>query len=106
LGFTRFLLTSFLQICVGLLPPCARLWFKPYIDVIIELFFFSTFPSNWVLFQVIVLLVGTNNHGDSADEIADGIRAIITLMRDKQPQAYLVCCWYRYNVVRNSVRLM
>jgi hypothetical protein len=36
--------------------------------------------------------VGTNNHGDSADEIADGIRAIITIMRDKQPQAYLVCC--------------
>ena len=41
-------------------------------------------------FKVIVLLVGTNNHGDTAEEIADGIRAIITLIRDKQPQAYLV----------------
>lgn len=42
--------------------------------------------------KVIVLLVGTNNHGDTAEEIADGIRAIITLIRDKQPQAYLVVC--------------
>ena len=40
--------------------------------------------------KVIVLLVGTNNHGDLADQIADGIRAIITHIRDKQPQAYLV----------------
>jgi hypothetical protein len=34
--------------------------------------------------------VGTNNHGDSAEEIADGIRAIINLIKDKQPQAFLV----------------
>ncbi len=37
-----------------------------------------------------MLLVGTNNHGDSPDDIAEGIRAICSLIRDKQPQAYLV----------------
>ena len=40
--------------------------------------------------KVIVLLVGTNNHGDSAEDIAEGIKAICSLIRDKQPQAYLV----------------
>ena len=35
-------------------------------------------------------MVGTNNHGDSAADIAEGIKAICTLIRDKQPQAYLV----------------
>jgi hypothetical protein len=39
---------------------------------------------------VIVLLVGTNNHGDTPDDIAEGIKGICTLIRDKQPQAYLV----------------
>lgn len=42
------------------------------------------------LFKAIVLLIGTNNHGDSAEEIAEGIKTICTLIRDKQPQAYLV----------------
>lgn len=42
--------------------------------------------------KVIVLLIGTNNHGDTAAEIAEGIEAIISLIRDKQPQAYLVVC--------------
>ena len=37
-----------------------------------------------------VLLVGTNNHGDSAADIAEGIKTICSLIRDKQPQAYLV----------------
>lgn len=40
--------------------------------------------------KAIVLLVGTNNHGDSAKDIAEGIKAICNLIRDKQPQAYLV----------------
>ena len=40
--------------------------------------------------KVIVLMVGTNNHGDSAADIADGVKAICNLIRDKQPQAYLV----------------
>eukprot|EP00096_Caligus_rogercresseyi_P005576 TRINITY_DN2143_c0_g1_i4.p1 TRINITY_DN2143_c0_g1~~TRINITY_DN2143_c0_g1_i4.p1 ORF type:complete len:228 (-),score=74.04 TRINITY_DN2143_c0_g1_i4:340-1023(-) len=40
--------------------------------------------------KVIVLMIGTNNHGDSSEEIADGIKTICALIRDKQPQAYLV----------------
>ena len=40
--------------------------------------------------QVIVLHIGTNNHGDTGDDIAEGIRTICSLIRDKQPQAYLV----------------
>nr|ADD38229.1 Platelet-activating factor acetylhydrolase IB subunit gamma [Lepeophtheirus salmonis] len=40
--------------------------------------------------KVIVLMIGTNNHGDSAEQIADGIKTICALIRDKQPQAYLV----------------
>ena len=35
-------------------------------------------------------MCGTNNHGDSAADIAEGIKAICSLIRDKQPQAYLV----------------
>lgn len=40
--------------------------------------------------KVVVLHIGTNNHGDSAEEVAEGIKAICNLIRDKQPQAYLV----------------
>jgi len=40
--------------------------------------------------KVIVLQVGTHNHDDSADEVAEGIKAICNLVRDKQPQAFLV----------------
>jgi len=43
-------------------------------------------------FQVIVLLIGTNNHGSTAKEIGDGIMTIVQLIREKQPQAYLVVC--------------
>ena len=43
-----------------------------------------------LLFQVIVLLIGTNNHGNSPEEISEGIKAICNLIRDKQPQAFLV----------------
>jgi len=40
--------------------------------------------------KVIVLLIGTNNHGNSPEEISEGIKAICNLIRDKQPQAFLV----------------
>lgn len=40
--------------------------------------------------KVIVLHIGTNNHGDTGDDIAEGIRTICGLIRDKQPQAYLI----------------
>ena len=35
-------------------------------------------------------MIGTNNHGDSAADIAEGIAAICDLIKEKQPQAYLV----------------
>ncbi len=35
-------------------------------------------------------MVGTNNHGDSAPDIVEGIKAICDLIKDRQPQAYLV----------------
>ena len=41
-------------------------------------------------FQIVVLHIGTNNHGDTAEDVAEGIKAICSLIRDKQPQAYLV----------------
>ena len=40
--------------------------------------------------KAIVLLVGTNNHGHTPDQIADGILTIVLLMREKQPQANIV----------------
>jgi len=40
--------------------------------------------------KVIVLSVGQSNVGDSAEEIAEGIKEICALIRSKQPQAFLV----------------
>ena len=49
------------------------------------------------ILQVVVVMVGTNNHGDSAADIAEGVKTICSLIRDKQPQAYLVV------LVRNRI---
>nr|CAG4646316.1 EOG090X07K0 [Macrothrix elegans] len=40
--------------------------------------------------KVVVLLVGTNNHGHTPDMIAEGVAAIVHLIRDKQPQAHVI----------------
>ena len=40
--------------------------------------------------KIIVLSVGQENYGDSAETIAEGIRAICAFIRSKQPQAFLV----------------
>ena len=40
--------------------------------------------------QVVVVLVGTNNHGHTPDMIASGVVAIVQLIREKQPQAHVV----------------
>ncbi|XP_041082954.1 platelet-activating factor acetylhydrolase IB subunit alpha1-like [Polyodon spathula] len=37
--------------------------------------------------KIIVLWVGTNNHGDSAEQVAEGIGAIVRLIHSKQPTA-------------------
>jgi hypothetical protein len=44
----------------------------------------------FIFFKVVVLLVGTNNHGHTPDMIADGIMAVVHLIRDKQPQAHII----------------
>ncbi|OWF39606.1 platelet-activating factor acetylhydrolase IB subunit beta-like [Mizuhopecten yessoensis] len=40
--------------------------------------------------DVIVLMVGTNNHGHNAEQIVDGIMAIAEVVRTKQPKAQLI----------------
>ena len=47
-------------------------------------------PQPSRLSQIVVLHIGTNNHGDTAEEVTEGIKAVCGLIRDKQPQAYLV----------------
>ena len=37
-----------------------------------------------------MLHIGTNNHGETAEDVVEGIKSICSLIRDKQPQAYLV----------------
>lgn len=37
-----------------------------------------------------MLLIGTNNNGHTPDMIADGIMAIVHLLREKQPQAHVI----------------
>ena len=34
--------------------------------------------------------IGTNNHGNTAEQVAEGIETIVTLISEKQPQAYIV----------------
>ena len=44
------------------------------------------------MFQVMVLLCGTNNHSHTAHEVAGGIKALIETARDKQPAAFIIVC--------------
>ena len=38
-------------------------------------------------FQVVVLWVGTNNHGHSAEQICGGLLAIVQVIKNKLPNA-------------------
>eukprot|EP00057_Strongylocentrotus_purpuratus_P031759 XP_785569.2 PREDICTED: platelet-activating factor acetylhydrolase IB subunit gamma [Strongylocentrotus purpuratus] len=40
--------------------------------------------------KVVVLLVGTNNHGHTAEEVTNGIETIVKLIVEKQPQARVI----------------
>ncbi|XP_072166224.1 platelet-activating factor acetylhydrolase IB subunit alpha2-like [Diadema setosum] len=40
--------------------------------------------------KVIVLMVGTNNHGHTAEEVTKGIEAVAQLIVTKQPQAHVI----------------
>merc|ERR1711894_461345 len=44
----------------------------------------------WIISKGYCSPCRTNNHGDTADDIAEGIKTICSLIRDKQPQAYLI----------------
>lgn len=50
------------------------------------------FISFWSLpqSQVIVVWVGTNNHENTAEEVAGGIEAIVRLINTRQPQAKII----------------
>lgn len=43
-----------------------------------------------MLFQVIVVHVGTNNVEHTAEQVCDGILEIIRTIREKHPSAYIV----------------
>lgn len=43
-----------------------------------------------IIFQIVVLLVGTNNINHTAEEVAEGIFEIVKSIRQKLPDAYIV----------------
>lgn len=55
-------------------------------DIPLFLSVFSSFPQ----LQVIVVWVGTNNHENTAEEVAGGIEAIVQLINTRQPQAKII----------------
>uniref|UniRef100_A0AC11CZS4 Platelet activating factor acetylhydrolase 1b catalytic subunit 3 n=1 Tax=Ovis aries TaxID=9940 RepID=A0AC11CZS4_SHEEP len=40
--------------------------------------------------QIVVVWVGTNNHGHTAEQVTGGIKAIVQLVNERQPQARVV----------------
>ncbi|RXG53459.1 Platelet-activating factor acetylhydrolase IB subunit beta [Armadillidium vulgare] len=40
--------------------------------------------------KAVVILVGTNNHSNTAEEVAEGVMEICNTVREKQPQAYII----------------
>jgi hypothetical protein len=49
-----------------------------------------------------VLLIGTNNHGCTPDQIADGILSIVDVIREKQNQAeILVLVGFRFRLLKD-----
>lgn len=40
--------------------------------------------------QIVVVWVGTNNHGHTAEQVTGGIKAIVELVNQRQPQARVV----------------
>lgn len=44
----------------------------------------------FVSFQVVVLLVGTNNHHSSAEQVVEGIESIVWSITSKLPSAKII----------------
>ena len=53
--------------------------------------------------KIIVLSVGQENYGDSPETITEGIQAICSFIRSKQPQAFLVLLVIIINLSSASV---
>ena len=43
-----------------------------------------------IIFQVVVLLIGTNNHHSSADQLVEGIEVIVWSITSKLPSAKVI----------------
>ncbi|XP_019666888.2 platelet-activating factor acetylhydrolase IB subunit alpha2 isoform X3 [Felis catus] len=46
--------------------------------------------------KVIVVWVGTNNHENTAEEVAGGIEAIVQLINTRQPQAKIIVLFHHF----------
>ena len=44
----------------------------------------------FVAFQVVVVLVGTNNHHSTADQLAEGIESVVWSVTSKLPSAKII----------------
>jgi len=38
----------------------------------------------------VVVFVGTNNHGNTAEQIAEGIEAVVDAIRERQSDSYII----------------
>ena len=47
-------------------------------------------PLHPLFLQIVVVWVGTNNHGHTAEQVTGGIKAIVQLVNERQPQARVV----------------
>lgn len=74
----------------------APMWVNDFILIHTQTFFSMILflsPFFFVLFlffQVIVLIIGTNNHGDTANQVADGILAIVKAIQERQPSSHVI----------------
>lgn len=62
-------------------------------------------PESFCFFQVVVLWVGTNNHGHTAEQICGGIMAIVQVIKNKLPnaQTLVLVGFFAMQVLNGSV---
>ena len=63
-----------------------------FYSVYIRIVFFITVDCVTIISptQVVVLCAGTSNYNNTSEEIYEGILAIVTAIRQKQPEAHIV----------------
>lgn len=52
-----------------------------------------------IIFQVVVLLIGTNNHHCSADQLVEGIEVIVWSITGKLPSAKVIVLVRTKNII-------